>query len=309
MSRDHATPPLHERSLLPKEAPSVGVAATAGHVLLDGFRKQGLQSCYKTALGALFSGDCLEIMPAIRSRSVDTIFADPPFNIGKQYGGGFDDARNDRDYVAWCKTWLRQCIRVLKPGGAIFVYNLPRWNIVTGAFLMEKGLTFRHDIAIEMKNSLPIRGRLYPSHYSLLYFTKGSPKTFRNIRTPIPVCRHCGGEIPDYGGHRDKMNPLGVNLTDIWTDIPIVRHKKYKPTGRGANTLSTKMLDRIVEITTEPGDVVLDPFAGAGTTCAVAEKKARRWIAVELNDTAVIIDRLSGGIVNHHHNSDVIDAR
>ena len=63
------------------------------------------------------------------------------------------------------------------------------------------------------------------SHYSLLYFSKGKPKTFRKIRTPIEVCRHCGGEIKDYGGHRHSMNPLGVNLKDVWTDIPPVRQR------------------------------------------------------------------------------------
>jgi site-specific DNA-methyltransferase (adenine-specific) len=83
-------------------------------------------------------------------------------------------------------------------------------------------MQFRHSIAIEMKSCLPIPGRLYPAHYSLLYFTKGRPKTFRKIRTPIETCRHCGGEIRDYGGHRGAMNPLGVNLKDVWTDIPPV---------------------------------------------------------------------------------------
>ena len=73
-----------------------------------------------------------------------------------------------------------------------------------------------------------IPGRLYPSHYSLLYFTKGSPKTFHKIRVPIRKCRHCGGDIKDYGGHKGALNAKGLNLTDVWDDIPPVRHWRFK---------------------------------------------------------------------------------
>jgi site-specific DNA-methyltransferase (adenine-specific) len=78
---------------------------------------------------------------------------------------------------------------------------------------------------------------------------------------------------PDYGGHRGAMNPLGVNLKDVWTDIPPVRHWKFKSKGRRANALSTKILDRVVEVSTCPGDVVFDPFGGSGTTYAVCEQR------------------------------------
>jgi site-specific DNA-methyltransferase (adenine-specific) len=167
-------------------------------------------------------------------------------------------------------------------------------------------MLFRHSIAIEMKSCLPIQGRLYPAHYSLLYFTKGKPKTFRKIRTPIETCRHCDGEIRDYGGHRDAMNPLGVNLKDVWTDVPPVRHRKFKDPNRPANALSTKILDRVVEMTTRPGDLVLDPFGGRGTTYAVCERRQRRWIGIELDFCEQIVDRLNGGLA-HHRNDDLVD--
>jgi site-specific DNA-methyltransferase (adenine-specific) len=134
--------------------------------------------------GALFAGDCLEVLPAIRTESVDTVFADPPFNLRKEYGANCSDNMSDAEYLAWCKVWLRECVRVVKPGGAVFLYNLPKWNIPLGAFMgYELGLTFKHWIAIEMSACLPIPGRLHPSHYSLLFYTKGKGKTFRKIRT------------------------------------------------------------------------------------------------------------------------------
>lgn len=266
-----------------------------------------IKAFYTTDLGALFEGDCLQIMSLIKEEVADIIFADPPFNLKKIYGEKTNDNRSDAEYISWSYRWINECIRILKPGGAIFIYNLPKWNIRLGAHLMELGMTFRHDIAIDMRSSFPIAGRLYPSHYSLLYFTKGKPKTFRKIRTPIEQCRHCDGDIRDYGGHRKSMNPKGVNLRDVWTDIPPVRHWKFKSKKRKANALSTKLLDRVVELSTQPGDLVLDPFGGSGTTFAVCEAKKRQWIGIEVDFADVIKERLEAGTIAHHYNSDYVE--
>jgi site-specific DNA-methyltransferase (adenine-specific) len=141
-----------------------------------------------------------------------------------------------------------------------------------------------------------------------LYLTKGRPAVFRRIRTPFETCRHCGGEIRDYGGHRHAMNPEGVTLKDVWTDIPPVRHWKFKSRERRANALSTKLLDRVVEMSTLPGDLVLDPFGGSGTTYAVCEARARRWIGIELDFCDAIVARLEEGGIAHHRNDDRVDA-
>jgi site-specific DNA-methyltransferase (adenine-specific) len=97
----------------------------------------------------------------------------------------------------------------------------------------------------------------------------------------MEICKKCYSEIKDYGGYKDKMNPNGINLTDTWYDIPPVRHTKYKKRTE-ANELSIKLLDRIIEMATNEGDLVFDPFGGSGTTYIVAEIKNRRWIGVEL---------------------------
>jgi len=267
-----------------------------------------LPPAYATANGALFSGDCLKILPQIQSGVVDTVFADPPFNLGKEYGKNSCDNLKDGDYLRWCEDWLKECIRVLKPGGALFLYNLPKWNVLLGAFLSKEGLDFRHWIAIEISACLPIPGRLHPSHYSLLYYTKGKAKTFRRIRTPIQTCRHCGGEVKDYGGHRDAMNPRGVNLKDVWTDIPPVRHWKFKSKARKANALSTKLVGRAIEMSTAPGDTVLDPFGGSGTTFVVCEEKKRKWLGIEIDFCPEIIDRLESGEIHSHKSSDFVES-
>lgn len=261
---------------------------------------------YRTKLGQLYQADCMEVLPTLEAGSVDTIFADPPFNLNKQYGNRSSDNQSDAEYLAWCHGWLAECVRVLKPGAALFLYNLPKWNIRLGAYLSQLGLDFRHWIAIEQKNTLPIQGRLYPAHYSLLYYSRGKPNHFNRIRTPIETCRHCGGEIKDYGGHRHAMNPRGVNLKDVWTDIPPVRHWKFKSKKRTANALSTKILERVIAMSTEPNDLVLDPLAGSGTTLAVCEDHQRRWIGIEIENIQPIVDRLNGA-VKPHRNDDVVE--
>ena len=167
---------------------------------------------YLTQLGALFKGDCLELLPLVRGECVDTVFADPPFNIGKEYGRSVNDHKTEKEYLDWCKKWIDECVRVLKQGGSFFLYNIPKWNIILSNYFLEKKMHFRDWIVVDIKMGLPIQGRLYPSHYSLLYFTKGRHNTFHNIRTPIKRCRHCTGEVKDYGGHRHFINPKGVNL-------------------------------------------------------------------------------------------------
>src|ERR1044071_4715657 len=164
---------------------------------------------FTSAHGVLYQTDCMNVFAALDDNVIDCIFADPPFNLGKTYGNG--EVRDDlstHEYLKWCYAWLRESIRVLKPGGAIFVYNIPRWSFRLAAFLEDQGMNFRHWIALTMKGTFPRGRKLYPAHYALLYFTKGDPRTFNRVRLPIPACRHCGGDIKDYGGHRKFLNPL-----------------------------------------------------------------------------------------------------
>lgn len=253
---------------------------------------EDMEPVFRSSHGLLYQGDCLDLLANLDDGTTDVVFADPPFNLGKDYGRGISDSLAEQEYLEWCSRWIKECCRVLAPGGAFWLYNLPKWNVELGHLLNDAGMTFRHWVAVDIKMLLPIPGRLYPSHYSLLYFTNGKPKRFTRPRVPIPVCRHCGGDIKDYGGHRNKLNPEGLNLSDVWTDIPPVRHAKTKV--RGANALSEKLLERVLTISSEEGDLVFDPFGGSGTTFAVAERMHRRWVGVELGDVAPIIDRLEG---------------
>ena len=266
-----------------------------------------IRPVYSTSLGALFKGDSIKILPQFRASKFDMIFADPPFNIGKGYGRAVNDRKTQEEYLQWCRTWIAECVRLLKPGGSFSIYNMPKWNIQLANFLLDSNMLFRDWIVVDVKLGLPIPGRLYPSHYSLLYFTKGKHKTFHRVRVPIQKCRHCGGDVKDYGGHRSAINPKGINLSDVWSDIPPVRHWKFKSKKRKANALSTKLLERVVGLSTNGGDLVLDPFGGSGTTFAVCEKLKRRWVGIEIESSSVIVERLKEKNLHHYRNDDSLE--
>jgi len=272
---------------------------------------------YTTALGELFRGDCLDFLRSLPEGSVDVVFADPPFNLGKNYGHGISDLMREAEYLDWSTEWLRESVRTLSRGGALLVFNLPKWLIPFGGLLASFGMHFRHWIALRMPKAYPRGKRLSPAHYGCLYYTKGEPKRFNRVYVPVQTCRHCGGEVRDYGGHRKALNSRGINLMDVidspaevwedapdamprghawtdaedvWNDIPPVRHSRYKV--RGANELAPIMMERLMWMASSEGDLIIDPFGGSGTTFFAAEKLRRRWLGTELGDTAPAVRRL-----------------
>ncbi|MDE3164702.1 MAG: site-specific DNA-methyltransferase, partial [Acidobacteriota bacterium] len=129
--------------------------------------------------------------------------------------------------------------------------------------------------------------------YGMLYYVKGErPRVFNrdDVRIPVAVCRHCGRDVKDYGGHKKFLNPKGINLSDVWDDVPPVRHRKYK--NRPANELAPVILERVIRLTTNEGDLIVDPFAGGGSTAYVAEKLGRHWIVGDINDCKATKERL-----------------
>lgn len=245
---------------------------------------------FESSYGKLFNLDCMDLLRNLKDNSIDLIFADPPFNISKMYPSHINDALPEAEYLQWCEEWILELIRILKFGGSLFIWNLPKWNFRLSSIINEY-ISFRNWISVEFLSTLPIKNRLYPAHYSLLYFVKGERiNCFKPDRLGIKTCKKCFSEINDYGGYKSKMNSNGVNLSDVWDDISPVRHHRYKKR-KGANELPLKLIDRIIEMSSNINDTVLDPFGGSGTTYIVAELKKRRWIGCEIGPIDVIIDR------------------
>lgn len=228
--------------------------------------------------------DCIKFLKKLPDGVFDLCFADPPYNLEKNYGR-YDDLLADQRYLDWCNQWLGEMARTLKPGGSLFVLNLPKWAMHHAAFLNDR-LDFRHWIAWDALSDP--RGKIMPAHYALLYYTKpGATPVFHSQTTDSP--RRC---------FRAKCikerTPEPHELTDIWFDIHRIRHKR----DRDAHPcqLPEKLMERILRLTTNPGALVFDPFCGAGTTALVAQRLGRQYIVTDLDPKYVAIAkaRLTG---------------
>ncbi|MCG3119532.1 MAG: Modification methylase BamHI [bacterium] len=251
-----------------------------------------------TKRGALYRADCTTLLASIKDNTVDCILADPPFNLGKSYGSSIIiDKLPNWKYLEWTQHWLSQCVRILKPGGSLFVYHIPKWLISISSYLnTTENMEFRHWIAIKMKNGFPIKNRLHPVHYGLLYYVKrGKRLKFHIIRYPSPVCRHCGELIRDYGGYLKKYRTNGnsvplIQIADVWDDVNPNIHNKNRP--KSINELPSIIPERVIRMATNKGDIVLDPFAGGGSTLSMAESNERYWIGCELGTTVHAQNRI-----------------
>jgi DNA modification methylase len=250
----------------------------------------------ESLMDSLHKGPCLDVLKLIPSETVDLAFADPPFNLTKKYNGYSDD-RKESDYLGWCKRWLLEYERVLKPGGAIFILNLPRWSAQLADFMSRSGKLYLQNWVVW--DSLPEpKGVIMPAHYALLYLTKGETASRFNYcsmengwepfdEAVFPpdradVCQRRGC----VKRRRASSQTWRGELTDIWHDI----HRVRRPIN-GARFSKThpcqtpeRLVDRIIRLTTNPRDVVLDAFAGTGTTAMVARRLNRRYIAIEQDD-------------------------
>ena len=217
---------------------------------------------YRHSQGEIVCDDALRVLNALSDGCADIVFLDPPFNLGKKYGknGSHHDLKKEADYILYMEQIIVRSAEVLKDGGALYLYHIPKWGIRLSPFL-EKFLQFRHWIAISIKNGFARGNHLYPAHYALLYYTKGDPAVFSRPKVPKPICARCKKELRDYGGYKQYV-VNGINLSDVWDDVSPVRHHMTKT--RTANELPMVIPERIVTISGLSGGLIVDPFAGSG---------------------------------------------
>jgi site-specific DNA-methyltransferase (adenine-specific) len=223
----------------------------------------------------------------------DLVFADPPYNLAKGYDE-YKDNVSDETYVRWCNNWLLAMADSLKPGGSLMVLNLPKWAVRHAAFL-NGILEFRHWIAWDALSDP--RGKLMPAHYALLYYTKPAASQVFNyspIGAPLASDFVEPPDSPKYClrarcvRHRKRTgNDEKVELSDVWFDVHRIKHKR----DRDAHPcqLPDKLMERIVSLTTSTGDIVFDPFCGAGTTAIASYKLGRHFVTVDVDPAYVQI--------------------
>ncbi|MFA6186193.1 MAG: DNA methyltransferase [Phycisphaerae bacterium] len=241
----------------------------------------------KNYLNNIIQGDCLKLFQDIPDNSVDVTFADPPFNLKKKYNG-YKDSLEFQDYLKWCEQWIAEMVRVTKPTGSILLHNIPKW-LTYYTFYLNKMADFKHWIAWDAPTA-PMGKSLQPSQYGILFYAKNKGENkFYEIRHPHKRCRKCDYLLKDYGGKKADLHPFGPLVSDVWTDIHRIKHNNKRDLH--PCQLPLHLLDRLILMTTDENDIVLDPFSGTGTTAISAKRLGRRYIGFELDEKYVEISK------------------
>ncbi|HJZ60187.1 MAG TPA: DNA methyltransferase [Gemmataceae bacterium] len=238
------------------------------------------------------TGDCLDVLSRLPAKSVDLVFADPPFNIGYGYDV-YDDKRGKTDYLAWADEWLSAVVRVLAPSGSLFLAIGDEFVAEHKVRLDDFGLTLRNWIVWHYTFGVSCTKKFNRSHAHILYYTN-HPRdfTFNPEHIRVPSAR-----MTTYADRR--ANPVGKLPDDTWVLRPQETDDHFQPdsdtwyASRVCGTFRERtghpcqmpeaVLERIIRVASNENDVVLDPFAGSGTTLAVAKKLGRRYFGVELS--------------------------
>lgn len=136
--------------------------------------------------------------------------------------------------------------------------------------------------------STPLGKSLMPTHYGILFYAKDKKANkFYEVRHPHKRCRKCNLLLKDYGGKKAGLHPFGPLVSDVWTDLHRIKHAKNRD--KHPCQLPETILERLILMTTDEGDVVLDPFNGTGTTVIAAKRLGRKYIGIELDKHYVSI--------------------
>jgi len=245
-------------------------------------------------LDRLHQGDCLELFGRVESDSVDLVFADPPFNIGYDYDV-YDDRRDSDQYLDWTRRWASEVARVLKPTGTF-------WLAIGDEYAAELKLIFHREQHLSLRNwviwyytfGVHCKKKFSRSHAHLFYFTKHPKKfTFNDHDIRIPSARQLvyfdnradpKGRVPDDTWIlRPQDVPDGfLPDGDTWYFPRVCGTFKERAGWHGCQ-MPEQLLGRIIRACSNPGEIVLDPFGGSGTTLVVAKKLDRRFLGFELS--------------------------
>ena len=238
---------------------------------------------------AIIWGDAIEALTTeVPDGSVDLVFADPPYNIGKNFNGRKDRWPSDEAYLSWCYQWLELCISKLKPTGSLYVMtatqNMPFFDI-----FLRKRLTILSRIVWSYDSSGVQARNYYGSLYEPILFGVKNQDNYTFNADDILVEARTGAtrKLIDYRKAVPTMYNSKKVPGNVW-NIPRVRYRmdEYEnhPTQK-----PRALLDRIIRASSNPGDLVLDPFSGTFTTSAVAQMLGRESIGIEAEEEYVKI--------------------
>lgn len=240
-------------------------------------------------LDTIINADCIKTMQSMPHGCVDLIVADPPYNLNKDFGAWKEKDRKD-SWLPWSKEWINEAIRVLRPGGSIFIYGIHHHLCWIQCHLHEVGMDYRRQIIWFYENGFSGYKRNLAAHYEpLLWFSKpGDDYTFHPIREPYKSTDRLKHKITK-GGKTWEPHPDGRLAGDVWK-FPVLAGRRFAAERVDHPTQKPLSISRrLVEHFSNPGDVVLVPFAGSGSECVAAKQLGRRFIGTELNPAYIEI--------------------
>ena len=253
----------------------------------------------------IIQGDCLDIMGQMPEESIDLIFTDPPYNQNIPYvKKDFKDNKKPEDYLSWLKERLREMARVLKPTGTIYLMNYPEWNARVLPFLeKELGLTLRRWIVWHYPTNVGHSKKNWTrSHRSILFLTKGKEYTFNKDKIIQPYKNPDVGKIKKRlaEGHKGRGSYDTLDFKDLFEIFEmqgqsrdVIKQNLLKNVRKERKTwhacqLPPELIETFIQVSSNPGDIVLDPFAGTSTTAMVAKKLKRKSVGIELSKKYVL---------------------
>src|SRR5690606_31296225 len=228
---------------------------------------------------SLIHGDAFKVLPRLQPNSVDLLFADPPYNLNKSFGKEAFRSRAATEYEEWLDSWLSICAPLMKPTASIYICG--DWR--SGGAIERAGSRYfklRNRITWEREKGRGAKANWKNAAEDIWYFTQSDEYTFnldavKQRRGGVAPYRANGS--PKDWDETDNGNFRDTHPSNIWTDITVpfwsMQENTYHPTQK-----PEKLLAKIILASTNPGDVVLDPFAGSGTTAAVCKKLGREFI-------------------------------
>ena len=234
-------------------------------------------------------GDALEVLgTAIPAHSVDLIFADPPYNIGKKFSHFDDRWPTDADYVQWACQWIDLCLHALKPEGTLYLMASTQSMPSLDMYLREKISVLSRIVWFYDSSGVQAK-KYFGSLYEPILHCVKNPQAYCFNADDILVEARTGAErqLVDYRG--DAPRPYNTRKIpgNVW-EFPRVRYRmaEYEehPTQK-----PEALLERVVRASSRVGDVVLDPFAGSFTTAAVCDRLGRRSVSIESQEQYVKI--------------------
>jgi site-specific DNA-methyltransferase (adenine-specific) len=227
-------------------------------------------------LNKIIYGDCIKVLGKVREPFADLIFADPPFNIGYKYDK-YRDKVERNNYIAWTKDWMSVCKNVLRPHGSFYIaigddYAADVKNIADELRLfMRNWIIWHYTFGQQTKN------KFARSHTHIFYFVNDKKNfTFNDYAVRVPSDRQL-----IYADRR--ANTAGKMPDDVWDGYSRVCGTFKERTGWHPCQMPESLLKRIIAVSSNPGDCVLDPFSGSGTTAAVAYQLGRIYVGVEIS--------------------------